>query len=198
MTIPTWERDKREAEEFQDFVRRCLWRDGLAVDFYGSRKFQVTEGEGPAGLEVKLDRELSRTGNLYIEFSADTSRRGDFRPSGIERDERIWLWAIGNLQMFAVVQKSILRSFHASGGFREAAANRDGDVPTKGFLLPWRELEPLAGKIFVGGTLKIAAPAIDAPEKFECASCRRLDVESVGGLCPDCAAMTSISQGPAR
>ena len=188
MSIPTWERDKREAEEFQDFVRRCLWRDGLAVDFYGSRKFQVTEGEGPAGLEVKLDRELSRTGNLYIEFSADPSRRGDFQPSGIERDERIWLWAIGDLQRFAVVQKSVLWLLRSSGRFREASANRAGDVPTRGFLLPWTALEPLAGKIFLGGTLKIAPPDIGAPEKFECASCRRMDIESVDGFCPECAA----------
>jgi hypothetical protein len=174
--VSTFAADKAQGEEFQDFVRRCLWRDGLAVDFYASRRYQVSEGEGPSGLEVKLDRRLRETGNVYVEFAADRSRRGQFEPSGIERDERIWLWAIGDFDRFAVVQKSVLRSLRASGEYREA-----GDVPTKGFLLPWVILEQWAGKVFHRGALKVV-------EAYECSRCRRLVPEIDGGLlCPECA-----------
>lgn len=193
----TWDKDKNEAEQFQDYVRKTLWETGIPVEFYQSRKFQLKYGEGPSGIEVKLDRKWRDTGNFYIEISSKRMNgvgEGEYFPSGIYRDPLIWLWALGDEGEFFLIQKTILQLLHRSRRYQERECKRDGDVPTRGFLLPRARMIECSGRRYVQGKL-VPCPDIqnsqDSPTtpdvQFTCGECGGLSYEVDGmGRCINC------------
>jgi hypothetical protein len=130
--------------EFQDFVVDLL-RDqlGIVITNYQSQRFQFGIGENKQGIEIKLDRDILRTGNVSIEI-AEKSKASNpaFVPSGIYRNDNSWLYIQGNWDIVFIFTKNILRLLHKSHRYRIDT------LPTlKRFLLPIDEARKYAAKI---------------------------------------------------
>lgn len=128
------DRYTEDEKEFEDFVKTALWHDGIAVYMHSSKSRQCEIGEG-SSVEVKLDQKFRTTGQFYIETDEKPRGSGEYRPSGIHRGDRTWLWAIGDRRDFYLIPKTYLLQSE-SGPVERLEANRPGDTPTRGFGLP--------------------------------------------------------------
>jgi hypothetical protein len=93
---------------YEDYVRDMLRPYGIHPDSYSSRLRQIRTGEGPCGIEVKLDKRCTDTGRLAIEV-AEKSRRDPnlpWTPSGILREDNTWLYIQGNQKIIFVFAKN--------------------------------------------------------------------------------------------
>lgn len=117
---------------FQDHVAALLIKQrGLALTTWTSREWQLS-GENFQGVEIKYDREMHKTGNLYIEIAEKTwAENAHFVKSGIFRGDNSWLYAIGDYSVLYVFGMVQLRKAYSLKMYREV------DIATsKGFLLP--------------------------------------------------------------
>lgn len=95
--------------EFEDFVAYQLAQHGIVFTNFKSRKFQYNVGENICGLEIKLDRKIGDTGNVYIETHEKSSPdRQAYVLSGINRN--CWLYIIGDEEKFWVFGTKWLRA----------------------------------------------------------------------------------------
>lgn len=88
-----------DALEYQDFISDELRKRGIFVGIYSSRKYQQDKGESQAGIEIKYDKKMAETHNVYIE----TQEKSDpanlvWVPSGIYRKDNTWLYVIGDYE----------------------------------------------------------------------------------------------------
>jgi len=128
------EEKRNEGEEYQDFVVNKLYEIGLVIVTYISRKYQFTEGENKAGLEIKFDERLEETGNLYIEIAEKSNPDNEnYVSSGIYRKDNSWLWAIGNYQFIYIFSKKYLKLLYVSKRYQEV---ENKTKTSRGFLLP--------------------------------------------------------------
>lgn len=135
----------RQGAEFEDFVVDALYAIGLPVTTYKSQKYQYGKGESRAGVEIKNDEKLSKTGNLYIE-AAEKSHpdNPEYVKSGIHRNDNTWLYVIGDRSVIFIFSKTMLQLLDKAERYeyKETATSR-------GFLLPCAEARKYAAKILV-------------------------------------------------
>lgn len=130
-----------EGLAFQDFILEQLHAHGIVLQAYSSKSGQQ-KGENMLGLEIKFDRKLAETGNLYIEtHERSHPDRPELVPSGVYRNDRCWLFGIGNYSRFYVFGKKMLQrliSRSLSPGKQGAGIRAVGnDTSTsRGVLLP--------------------------------------------------------------
>ena len=116
---------------YQDFVVHELYRLGLPLVTYSSKKYQVGMGETSAGIEIKLDSNIRKYGNLYIETQERKDESLPFSPGGIYRDDNTWLYVIGDYQSIFIMSKAQLILTHQSNKLKMV------EKPTSiGMLLP--------------------------------------------------------------
>lgn len=139
---------------FQDFVVDVAYKVGLVIVQYASRTYQLNFGESRTGVEIKHDKIMATTGNLWIETAEKAMPRpGPYAVSGIHRADH-WLYAIGDYDVIFFLASNWLRAMDK--------ATKDGrprykHCPNKtktsqGFLLPIQDarryavliLEPMA------------------------------------------------------
>ena len=132
----------RDGMEFQDYVTRKLYQAGIVVVTYASKRFQNLFGENILGMEIKLDKKFRKTGNLYIETHEKANPKNlDYVPSGINRDDNSWLYAIGDEERLFVFSPKYLHMIKSK--YREITK------PTSiGFLIPLADAEKYALRIF--------------------------------------------------
>jgi len=130
--------------EFQDFVADLLReRLSIVITNYQSQRFQFGTGENTQGIEIKLDRDILRTGNVSIEV-AEKARAANpyYVPSGIYRNDNSWLYIQGNWDIVFIFAKSTLRLLHRSGRYPADS------LPTlQRFLLPLDDAKRYAAKV---------------------------------------------------
>lgn len=130
--------------EFQDFVVDLLREElGIVITNYQSQRFQFGVGENKQGIEIKLDRDILRTGNVSIEIAEKSKAANlEFIPSGIYRSDNSWLYIQGNWDIVFIFAKNILRLLHKSRRYKVDT------LPTlKRFLLPIDEARKYASKV---------------------------------------------------
>lgn len=104
---------KAEGEEFQDFAMMELYRQGIVVTQFCSRKYQIEQGESHSGIEIKYDGRAHETGNLYFEFAEKSDpHNGTYVRSGFMRDDNTWLWCIGDYDNLWLIPKSTLQRLY--------------------------------------------------------------------------------------
>lgn len=136
--------------EFQDFVcEKMLSELGIAFTNYQSRKFQFGNGENKQGIEIKLDDDTTRTGNLSIEVG-EKSRINlpTYTDSGILRNDNSWLYIQGNYKIIYIFAKSILLGIYHNRKYKI------DELPTlRRFLMPNEIAWKYAAKVleFNGG-----------------------------------------------
>lgn len=124
-----------EGLQFQDIVTRELYRRGIVIVGYSSRRFQYNEGENMLGAEIKRDGRFRETGNLYIELAEKSDpRNSDYIPSGAFRGDNSWLYVIGDdatVFIFSTKYLQLLKPKY-----------RQVNTPTSiGYLLPISDAE---------------------------------------------------------
>jgi hypothetical protein len=105
--------------QFQDFATRELYKRGIVVVGYASRRWQNEKGENMLGAEIKRDGEFRNTGNLYIEIAEKSHPdKPNYTPSGIMRDDNSWLFVIGDEQTLYIFSTVYLRKLIKARGWR--------------------------------------------------------------------------------
>lgn len=137
-----------ESMEYQDFIVDILIKDlGLAISNYSSRKYQYTVGESKQGIEIKLDKRISPTGNVSIEvFEKSRASNINWVKSGILRQDNTWLYIQGNYDYVFVFSKKVLRKI-----YEEKYKTRVWEPkPTiKTFLMKFSEAESICEKLII-------------------------------------------------
>jgi hypothetical protein len=124
---------------YQDIVVEELYKNGLPIISYSSKKFQVMIGENKAGIEIKNDNKFRTSGNFYIETAEKSDPNNEnFIPSGINRNDNTWLYIIGDSIGFFVFSKKQLKILSNKTNYRKV------QIPTsQGFLLPVEEAKKI-------------------------------------------------------
>jgi len=144
--------------EYQDFVCKRLMEDGLVLQNFGSKRWQIAVGENIQGWEIKYDGVFRRSGRLSIEV-AEKSRASneEWVPSGIYRNDNTWLYIQGDEQtIFVFGKKNLKRAYRMrrpDGSPRYERAESHGTV--RKFYIPVRDAERGALRIFGAPASKI-------------------------------------------
>lgn len=147
-----YEENLEAAQEYQDFITDQLLRRGIVLNQYASRKYQYERGESASGIEVKFDNRMSDTGNIYIEVDERSNPwdKSDFTPSGIYREDDMWLYLIGNYEKALLLSKKQIRhvvdmvkagKFRDSATVRKVSCGEPGHETSHGYLFDYEKLE---------------------------------------------------------
>ena len=122
---------REEDLEYQDFVTDKMHSLlGWSLNCYSSLKWNITKGESLSRIEIKNDRLMESTGNLYIEF-AEKDKNGNFQPSGVFRKDNTLIWWVGDYKKAFLISKRMLNKFYKTRKFKEIET-----ATSKGFLIP--------------------------------------------------------------
>ena len=129
----SYEDKLQEGEEFQDYVSDLLHDRGISIGLYTSRKYQIEKGESRSGFEIKYDKQLETTGNLFIEVQERHDPTGKYVPSGILRKDNTLFYVIGNHKRVMVFGKYQLIDLIRAKKFKLVENKEKTGV---GYLLP--------------------------------------------------------------
>lgn len=119
-----------EGLQFQDYVTCELYKRGIIVVGYSSRRYQNLCGENLLGAEIKRDGRFRETGNLYIEIAEKSHPDKDaFIDSGIKRQDNSWLFVIGDEKTIYMFSTKYLQML--CHRYKCVAGNT-----SKGYLMP--------------------------------------------------------------
>ena len=144
-----WEHDKtfntfQRGLEFQDFICEILFKEGIIVQNFSSKKYQYEIGENKQGFEIKLDALCTKTKRLSIEIAEKkNSNNQEWINSGIYGIGNSWMYIQGNYEIIFIFPKNILVALHKSKKYEEVESH--GTI--KKFYLPFDESEKWASKI---------------------------------------------------
>jgi len=135
----------RTGLEYQDFVAEQLYKIGLPIFNYASKKYQIECGENKLGVEIKYDAKFASTGNLYIELQEKTNpQNSNYIDSGINRNDNSWLYIIGNYNTIYIFSKRLLNQIASK--YKSIENNTKTSI---GFLLPKLDAEKYAARIIL-------------------------------------------------
>jgi hypothetical protein len=144
-----YSRRLREGLEYQDFAVERLYMAGIPLVCYSSQKYQNEAGESMAGIEIKFDKEMSKSGNVYFETAEKSDPANSaYVPSGIYRSDNTWIYAIGDYSVLYLCAKNYLRRIfeceRKPEGYRLV---ENGSGTSRGMLLPAGFVEMAAAKV---------------------------------------------------
>lgn len=131
----------KQGLEYQDFVMEHLYKEGLPLITYTSKKYQIEKGENKLGVEIKFDNNYNETGNLYIEVEERSSIYKEYIKSGIFRKDNTWLYIQGNYNIAFVFFKIQLQGLSKKYKIFEIQRKT-----SKGFLIPGPDISKFCGK----------------------------------------------------
>jgi hypothetical protein len=157
-------KDLEEGQQFQDYIATKLWEIGIPFIQFNSIKYQKHVGESMNGIEVKYDKRMKETGNIYIETAARPHQSAEnLLPSGINRpSDNSWLWVVGDYRKAYIIPKKYLLEWakkaeqdhekYQDGRLKQSPQLRltqtrySGIVMSEGFLLPVAMAEKYCAK----------------------------------------------------
>lgn len=133
----SYEKDLAEGKKYEDYISTTL---GIRV--YQEEYEQYNLGESPIGIEIKNDKRMNETGNIFIE-TAEKRRAENPRwiPSGILRDNGDWGYLIGNEREAYLFTKERLKEIMKNKSIMTIAAQT-----SQGFLITIEEAQKYAIK----------------------------------------------------
>ncbi len=131
-----------KGQEYQDFVADELYKRGISIGSYASKKWQIEHGENRAGIEIKYDMQFCNTRRLWIEISEKSHPiNALYVKSGIYRDDNSWLYVIGDYRTIFILPKVTLRLLFEAGRYPERENN---SRTSTGFLFPEKDARKYA------------------------------------------------------
>lgn len=122
--------------QFQDYAMQLLYKAGMPICIYGSKKYQIKVGESIGRVEIKHDKVMKGTGNLFIEYAERHDPNKPFVYSGILRDDNTVFYMIGDYNRTFLLSKPLLISMIQKNNFEKKI------TPTsKGYVIPVEFLE---------------------------------------------------------
>jgi hypothetical protein len=129
----------KDGEQYQRYINECLVAVGSSsFHTYTTKEDQRNKGENVEGVEVKYDKKVSSTGNLWIEVSEKTDpSHHHFVPNGIYSKHAKYYF-IGNYNIAYFFDVETLRGLHQNKRYTEITNNTG---TSRGFLLPVADLK---------------------------------------------------------
>jgi hypothetical protein len=137
---------------FERLVEMKLKPFGFVLSPCDTYADQLRIGENRFGLEIKHDRKMATTGNIYIETKECRIPGNPLVPSGIYRDDRCWLYGVGDPSKFFVFSKRLLKHIekcHLDEWGDTYGCRRHRKSTSCGFTLPLSLAVMLADRVFV-------------------------------------------------
>ena len=126
MATSYYEAQRVDGDAFATFVAAQLAPFGYEVGLYTTQREQYEIGESRMGLEIKYDKQLATTRNVYIEREEKTcATRPTFVPSGIERGDNSLLYGVGNHHEFYIFSKRTLQRVYEAFARGLVPADKD-------------------------------------------------------------------------
>ena len=132
-----------DSDVFQDWLSdklRCA-HPGFILGIYGSKLYQIQKGESFSGVEVKNDRLMEKTGNLYFEVEEKHEPKDNWTKSGVYRKDICWLYLIANNDeafMFSCKQMCIL--YENKKKWPQYKLEEKETHTSRGFIIPREKL----------------------------------------------------------
>lgn len=124
---------------YQDFITIQLLKQlGWSLNQLASKRYNIDVGESMAGIEVKNDKRMNETGNLYIE-TAERHHGKEFVPSGIDRKDNTLFWCIGDFNVAYIILKKQLKFL--CDNFERFGFKKTETDTSKGILIPTKFLD---------------------------------------------------------
>jgi hypothetical protein len=128
------EKQDIDGREFQDLVAQTMLEQlGIPLQIYTSQAYQFKNGESRQGFEIKFDKKLSQTGNLYIETMETDNTGLVWIPSGVYRDDNSWAYIQGNFDVLYIFDKKMLKRYCEVNQAKWLTCNKG---TSRGLLLP--------------------------------------------------------------
>lgn len=127
-----YEPNRVAAAFYEMWIGLMLLDVGIALTPCLTREEQYAVGENREGVEIKLDRRMASTGNLYIEVAEKAHPdRAEYSPSGIHRGDNTRVFLIGDYDRWWAFHLDTFRKMDMRGRLPRVR------MPTSiGFLLP--------------------------------------------------------------
>lgn len=136
----------KDGLEFQDYVADLLYKNGIAIGAYSSKKYQIERGENRAGVEIKFDKKFRKTGNFWIEVAEKSKPENpSWIPSGIHRQDNTWLFVIGDRETIYILPKKTLLRLEPGHSLR-----LNDRKTSRGYLLSVEDAHHYAAKVIEG------------------------------------------------
>ena len=103
-------------DEYCRYVVARLRAEGVDVQFVRGYHNQLEFGDTTIGVEIKFDRILHKSGNLYLEIEERRTTDQPWVASGIYRQDRTRWYGIGDYNAWYVYEKAVLVAEHELRG----------------------------------------------------------------------------------
>jgi hypothetical protein len=136
---------------YQQFIQQTLSQVGITITYYEGKEDQL-KGESIKGWEVKNDKRMCETNNIYLETAEKSNpNKPTYYPSGIYREDNTKIYIIGDYKYIYVFNKTKLKEISRQTQYRRV------QTPTsQGILLPISDAKKYCkGWFEVDGTGKI-------------------------------------------
>lgn len=109
--------------QFQDYAMQLLYKAGMPICIYGSKKYQIKVGESIGRVEIKHDKKMKNKegnwGNVFIEYAERHDPEKPFVYSGILRDDNTLFYMIGDYERTFLLGKFQLISIISNEQFEK-------------------------------------------------------------------------------
>tara|TARA_R100000808_G_C2045391_1_gene83171 strand:- start:56 stop:526 length:471 start_codon:yes stop_codon:yes gene_type:complete len=124
----------KEGDKYAIFIQDLHQLKGINMHFFQSKILQYEVGENNLNIEIKLDRNYKKTGNLFIEIKEKTNFNNEnWISSGIYRKDNSKEYLIGDYDNYWKFSINILRTMYESKKYKEVESETKTSI---GFLLP--------------------------------------------------------------
>lgn len=134
-----YEAKLNQGQEYQDFVVLELYKQGIIIQQFGSKRYQNEIGESLSRYEIKYDSRISETGNVYIEIAEKSNAQNQYYvKSGVFRDDNTWLYCIGDNTHAYIISKKLLQQVcNKPYEYKEKRKIKFKETPTsQGYVIP--------------------------------------------------------------
>lgn len=100
------------SHRFEVYVDYMFSQLGYDIGLFYGKNQQYMQGETKAGIEIKCDMKLQKTGNVYIEYQERITKDGEWVDSGILKKDETRYYLIGTVEEFYILPRSKLQSYY--------------------------------------------------------------------------------------
>lgn len=101
----------KDSHRFEIYVEEMFRQRGVDIGLYYGRDQQYS-GETVVGIEIKLDKMLKKTGNVYIEYQERMRKSNQWVNSGILKEDNTKYIFIGDVDRSYIFRKQRLLSYY--------------------------------------------------------------------------------------
>ncbi len=100
------------SHRFEVYIDDLFRRHGYDIGLFYGKDQQYHQGETKAGIEIKCDMQLQKTGNVYIEYQERMTKAGEWVDSGILKPDQTKYFLIGTMEEFFILPREKLQNYY--------------------------------------------------------------------------------------